>query len=91
MQRSNHYFQTMKLEHFHQSCSAALRTLREAVFLVFGGVSAQLSRRAGPKTKNPRFAALQLFCQCSNSEVCFQAELIRQPAMLPVNLEPPTV
>jgi len=30
------------LEHFHKSCSAALRTLREAVFLVFGGVLAQL-------------------------------------------------
>jgi hypothetical protein len=30
------------LEHFHQSCSAALGTLRETVFWVFGGILAQL-------------------------------------------------
>jgi len=30
-----------ELEHFHKSCSAAFRTLWEAVFLVFGGVLAQ--------------------------------------------------
>jgi hypothetical protein len=35
------------LEHFHQICSVALGTLREAVFLVFDSVLAQLQTHCG--------------------------------------------
>ena len=42
MKRVNSFVRLVRLEHFHKSCSAALRTLREAVFLVSGGVLAQL-------------------------------------------------
>jgi len=38
---------SMKLEHFHQTCSAASQTLREAVFLGFGFVSAQSQAHEG--------------------------------------------
>jgi hypothetical protein len=40
-----------RLEHFHQICSVALKTLREAVFLVFGGVLAQLQAVLGMRLR----------------------------------------
>src|SRR5580704_19433297 len=63
------------LEHFHQSCSAESGIRGTAVFLAFGGVSAQLQgdnvtcafAEALPTPKNPRGSALHLFCQCSKS------------------------
>jgi hypothetical protein len=65
----------MGVEHFPQSCSAELEIQGTAVFLAFGGVSAQLQgnvvtcafAEALPKAKNPRGSALHLFGQCSMS------------------------
>jgi hypothetical protein len=63
----------LRLEHFHQSCSVKSGIHWTAVFLAFGGVSAQLQGLTGtcafaealPKAKNPRGLALHPFCQCS--------------------------
>jgi len=61
------------LEHFHQSCSAGLRSERRRSFCPWA--SFQLSYRvhgtcafakASPKGKNPRRPPLHLFCQCSS-------------------------
>jgi hypothetical protein len=54
------------LEHFHQICSAALTPLREAVFLVFGRVLAQLQTHWGyapsPKPcQKPKILASQRY------------------------------
>jgi hypothetical protein len=70
----------MKLEHFHQSCSAALRTLREAVFLVFGGVSAQLQVGADMRlrqslAKKPKSLASQRYIFSVNAPVALLAAL----------------
>jgi DNA primase len=35
-------WEEVALEHFHKICSGALITLRDAVFLIFGSISAQL-------------------------------------------------
>ena len=66
----------LKLEHFHQSCSAGLRSERRRSFCPWA--SFRLSYRvcgtcafakASPKGKNPRRPALHLFCQCCSPDI----------------------
>jgi hypothetical protein len=64
-------------EHFPQSCSAELEILWTAVFLAFGGVSAQLQgndvtcafAEALPKAKNPRSERPHYFLKRSRNPI----------------------
>jgi hypothetical protein len=62
--------QTSPLEHFHKFCSQAGEARKEAIFLIFGFVSAQSQAAAGillrqSLAKNPRSTWLQYFFKYS--------------------------